>query len=68
MDISRAAATMKKLRTRASACNIPAVLDIVNGHTIECRLRINTIWMVDGVRRSALDTLAFLNDLYAENK
>jgi len=60
---NRAAVTMRRLRTRA-ALHIPAAIDIVEGHTIECRLYINTVWMVDGCRRSALDTLAFINALY----
>lgn len=59
----RAAATMQYLRTRAVATTKLAIGN-VEGHTIECRFHINVVWMVDGVRRSAFDTLAFLNELY----
>jgi hypothetical protein len=37
------------------------------GHVITYLARRKGVWMVDGVRRSATDTLAFINELYKEH-
>lgn len=62
--MSRAAATMKRLRLQALSSNVRAASDSIEGHTFECRFSTNEVWMVDGRRQPKFDALAFLNELY----
>ena len=63
---NRATHTYYNIKSAAMRSVLGAAKDIIDGHTIECRFHINTVWMIDGCRRSAIDTLAFLNELYKE--